>query len=77
MIAGKVRIARNKPYGENVTSSKHAASLQQACSKHAKSMQQASCRQAASSNSLLAIAYFKEAMLLAQRIVKELTPANN
>ena len=38
----------NKPYGENVTSSKHAAS-----------MQQASCRQAASSNSLLAMAYFK------------------
>ena len=31
----------DKPYGENVTSSKHAASVQQACSKQAASKQAA------------------------------------
>ena len=35
----------NKPYGENVTSSKHAESMQQACSKHATSKLQASSKQ--------------------------------
>jgi len=33
--------SNNKPYGENVTSSKHAASMQQACNKQAAGKQQA------------------------------------
>ena len=37
----KCHCLKNKPYGENVTSSKHAASMQQACNKQAAGKQQA------------------------------------